>query len=465
MFRGRVKRLHLVGIGGSGMSGIAHVLCAMGYDVRGSDLADSPTSLRLRAMGIRVFIGHDAGHLGDADVVVVSTAVGPHNPELVAARAQGVPVVPRAEMLAELMRLKYGIAVAGTHGKTTVTSLVAACLEEGGVDPTVIIGGRLKHLGANARLGGGDYLVAEADESDGSFLRLAPSIAVITNIDAEHLDHWQGGLTQLIAGFANFADKVPFYGALVACWDHPTVRALLPQVGRRQVTYGLTPGAHWQATGVAVTEAGMAFDVQHLGRSLGRAEVRLIGRHNVANALCALAVAAEVGVPFATSARALAKFAGIGRRFELKGCPRDIMVVDDYGHHPVEIVATLAAARAAFGRRLVVAFQPHRFSRTRDLMDDFVGAFDVCDRLFVADVYAAGERPIAGADGRALARAISQRGQIPCTYGGSLAAMLSQVAAELAPGDLFLTLGAGNINLLSDAMLAHLAPALDETGT
>ena len=458
MFRNRVRRLHFVGIGGIGMSGIAEVLLTLGYEIHGSDQAVSATSRRLQGLGMQIHHGHAAAQVAGADVVVTSSAVGTDNPEVQEALRLGIPVIRRAEMLAELMRLKYGIAIAGSHGKTTTTSLVATLLERGGFDPTMVVGGRLRATSANARLGAGEYLVAEADESDGSFLRLMPTIAVVTNIDAEHLDHWHGGLAAIVEAFVTFINKVPFYGAAIVCLDHPTVQNLLPRLHRRCITYGLTPQADYVAENVRVVPEGMAFSVRRGTTLLGPVQLRLIGRHNVQNALAAIAVAEEVGVPFATTAAALADFAGIARRFEVKGQVRDILVVDDYGHHPAEIRATLAAARAAYLRRLVVLFQPHRYSRTRDLLEDFSSAFNDCQVLLVCDIYGAGEAPLPDIDAARLVAMIRAHGHRDVRAVGAVDAAGAHLQALLQPGDLLLTLGAGNVYQAGDDLLAALAP-------
>lgn len=459
MFRNRAHRLHFVGIGGIGMSGIAEVLVTLGYDVRGSDLSNSATTLRLGGMGVKVHLGHQAENVGDADVVVISSAVKTGNPEVSEAQRRGIPVIRRAEMLAELMRLKYGIAVAGTHGKTTTTSLVATILDRGGFDPTIVIGGRLKSISTNARLGAGEYLVAEADESDGSFLRLMPTLAIVTNIDAEHLDHWSGGLPQIVDAFVDFVNKVPFYGVAVLCLDHPTVQALLPRLEKRFVTYGFGRQADYVAEDVEAAPGAMNFTVKRGGQLRGRVTLKLIGRHNVLNALAAIAVAEEVGVPFDVIAAALADFEGIGRRFEVKGTARDIMVVDDYGHHPAEIRATLEAAHAAHPRRLVVAFQPHRYSRTRDLLDEFASAFNEADVLMVSDIYAAGEAPIAGISGETLASLIRVHGHRDVRWVGPVSGIAAELARIVQPGDLVLTLGAGNIWQAGEELLGQLSAA------
>lgn len=458
MFRGRARRLHFVGIGGVGMCGIAEVLLTLGYDVRGSDRAESPATAQLASRGATIFVGHKRSHVKDADVVVISTAIASDNPEILAAREAGIPVVRRAEMLAELMRLKYGIAVAGTHGKTTTTSLIAALLEAGQMDPTIVIGGRLKAIGANARLGAGEYLVAEADESDGSFLRLMPTIAVITNIGRDHLDHWTGGLSQITQGFADFVQKVPFYGAAILCVDHANLQSMLPSLDKRVVTYGFNPQADYVASQVEAGPLSTRFTLTRRGELLGPMEVGLVGRHNVQNALASLAVADEVGVSFADSRRALAQFSGIGRRFEHKGTIRDILVVDDYGHHPTEIRATLEAARAAYpDRRLVVLFEPHRYSRTRDLLDDFASAFNACHTLRLLDIYPAGEAPLENIDSQRLAEVVRAHGHRDTLCVGTVDNALGPILALVRPGDLVLTLGAGAIFRLGEALIARLS--------
>ncbi len=456
MFRGRAQRLHFIGIGGIGMSGIAEVLLNLGYDIRGSDLSDSLVTRRLAGMGATIFRGHDPENIADADVVVTSTAVSSDNPEVVQARRHGVPVIRRAEMLAELMRLKYGIAIAGTHGKTTTTSLAGEVLTAGGVDPTMVVGGRLKSLSSNARLGEGEYLVAEADESDGSFLRLMPTIAVITGIDLEHLDHWRGGIDEIVQAFVDFAQKTPFYGCVVACLDHPRVQAALPRIDRRLLTYGLSVQADYSASNITAAADSMNFMVSRRGESLGEVRLNMIGRHNVQNALAAIAVADEVGVDFAIIAAALARFEGIGRRFEEKGRARGVVVVDDYAHHPEELKATLQAARQCCGRRVVAAFQPHRHSRTRDLFGEFTTSFNAADVLFVGDIYAAGEEPIDGVSAAGLAEAVAKCGHGRAEYVGDVDAMAAVLEAEVQPGDLVITLGAGNIYRAGEQLLTNL---------
>lgn len=459
MFRNRARRLHFIGIGGIGMSGIAEVLLSLGYDVRGSDLSKSPVTARLAGMGAQIFEGHRAENVtDDTDVVVISSAVAAANPEVQQAKRLGIPVIRRAEMLAELMRLKYGIAVAGTHGKTTTTSLVASILEHGGIDPTLVVGGRVKSIGTNARVGAGEYMVAEADESDGSFLSLIPTIAVVTNIDAEHLDHWSGGLPQIVDGFVAFVNKVPFYGAAVLCLDHPTVQSMLPRVTRRHVTYGLSQQADFVGEDIVQEGGKVSFTVRKHGTVLGRVVLHMIGRHNVQNALAAIAVADEVGVDFASCVAGLAAFEGVGRRFEIKGTltGSDIMVADDYGHHPAEVRATLEAAREAYGRRLVVAFQPHRYSRTRDLIEDFAQAFNASNVLLISDIYAAGEQPIPGVSSENLAAEIRAHGHSQVEYAGTVQQVTDRLVEIVKPGDLVLTLGAGNIWQAGEGVLARL---------
>lgn len=456
MFRDRANRLHFIGIGGIGMSGIAEVLVNLGYDVRGSDISRSAVTERLDSLGATIHEGHAREHVGDADVVVVSTAIDLGNPEVVEARSRGIPVIRRAEMLAELMRLKYGIAVAGSHGKTTTTSLVATILDRGGIDPTMVIGGRLRSISSNAKLGEGEYLVAEADESDGSFLKLIPTIAVITNIDREHLDHWRGGLDEIVNAFVEFANKVPFYGVNIVCLDHPTVQAALPRFEKRHTTYGFSAQADYSAEDVEVLEGSMRFLVKHRGQPLGPVTLNMIGRHNVLNALAAIAVAEEVGVEFSVAVEALANFEGIGRRFEIKGEASGVLVVDDYGHHPAEIRATLESAREAYRRRIVVAFQPHRYTRTRDLLDEFAGAFNACDVLLISDIYAASESPIDGIDAPRLVEVVRSHGHQNVTHGGGPDQVADRLSEIVQDGDLVLTLGAGSIWRSGEALLERL---------
>jgi UDP-N-acetylmuramate--alanine ligase len=457
LFRGRVRRIHFVGIGGIGMSGIAEVLVDMGFDVHGSDLKESETTRRLVGKGATIAVGHREENVAGADVVVVSSAVKTDNPEVVRARALGVPVIPRAEMLAELMRLKHGVAVAGSHGKTTTTSLVAAILNEGGLDPTVIIGGKVNQLGSNARVGRGDTLVAEADESDGSFLRLTPTIAVVTNLDLEHVDHYQGGLPELQDAFVDFVNKVPFYGLCVLCLDDENVVQLLPRIDRRHVTYGRSRQADWQATDVVLDGLSSRFRVRQRGVDRGEVHLNLVGAHNVLNALAAIAVADELGIPVATSAKALSQFQGVQRRFTHRGEHDGVLVVDDYGHHPAEIKATLAAARAAYpDRRVLVLFQPHRYSRTAALKDDFSRCFHDADVVVIAPVYAAGEAPIAGATGDAIAAGARAHGHRDARAAASLDDGVATLLSIVRPGDLVLTQGAGDITHCGPALLERL---------
>jgi UDP-N-acetylmuramate--alanine ligase len=457
----RIGLIHLIGIGGSGMGGIAEVLVNLGYRVQGSDLRSNAVTVRLAKMGVRVFLGHAAGQVQGAHVVVVSTAVAADNPELVAAQAALIPVVRRAEMLAELMRFRQGIAVAGTHGKTTTTSLVASILAEGGLDPTFVIGGRLKSAGSNAKLGTGRYLVAEADESDASFLHLQPVIAIITNIDNDHLATHGGDFEKLKQSFVEFLHNLPFYGLAVLCSDDPVVHELLPQVGRPTVRYGLGEDAGLRATALERRGGQTNFSVAREGRGSLAVTLNLPGLHNVRNALAAIAVATELEVEDAAIQRALATFEGIGRRLESLGevaiASGHVTVVDDYGHHPTEIAATLEAARQAWpGRRLVLAFQPHRYTRTRDLIDDFGRVLSEADALFVTEVYAAGEEPIANADGRAICRAVRGRGVLEPVFVEDVHALPGALGSVLADGDVVLTMGAGSIGAVAHDLPAAL---------
>lgn len=451
--RHKVKHIHFVGVGGSGMSGIAEVLAHLDYTVSGSDIAASATTRRLEGEGVRVTIGHAADNIAGADAVVVSTAVKEDNPEVVAARDKRIPVVPRAQMLAELMRLKRGIAIAGTHGKTTTTSLVTSILAEGGIDPTFVIGGRLNAAGANARLGSGDFLVAEADESDASFLFLSPVISVVTNIDADHMETYGHDFERLKGAFVDFLNRLPFYGVAVLCADDANVRAIMSQVSKQIVSYGLSPDANIRAENVVADGAQMRFTCVRVNGSESRLEITLNtpGMHNVLNALAAIAVATEVGVGDAAIVKALAEFKGVGRRFQRYGevalpAGGSFTLVDDYGHHPVEMAATLAAARGAFpGRRLLLAFQPHRYTRTRDCFEDFVKVLSTVDALCLAEIYAAGEAPIVAADGRTLARALRVAGKVEPVFVEEIAAMPQTIMDVARDGDVVLTMGAGSI--------------------
>ncbi|MDR3415683.1 MAG: UDP-N-acetylmuramate--L-alanine ligase [Nevskia sp.] len=460
----RVQRIHLLGIGGSGMAGIAEVLLNLGYTVSGSDLKESAATRRLQGLGAKIDYGHDAARVQGADVVVVSTAVKADNPELRAAREHRVPVVRRAEMLAELMRFRYGVAIAGTHGKTTTTSLVASVLAEGGLDPTFVVGGRLKSAGANARLGSSAYLVAEADESDASFLHLTPMIAVVTNIDADHLETYGGDFRRLRATFVEFLQRLPFYGLAVLCADDPVVREILPDVGRPVLTYGLDQQADLRAEDIRFEAAGAHFTAVLPDGRREPLHLNLPGRHNVQNALAAIAIAHELGVSMAAVRKAFTEFEGVGRRCESHGDIRIgqalLRVVDDYGHHPREIAATLAAMRGAYpGRRLVVAFQPHRYSRTRDLFDDFCAVLSEADALLLTEVYAAGEAPLPEADGRALARGIRARGRVEPVFVHSVAEIPEALSTIVRDGDVLLTLGAGDIGNLPNLLVQQFGGA------
>ena len=454
----KVKRVHFVGIGGAGMSGIAEVLVTQGYGVSGSDLHESAATRRLAKLGATVMIGHRAQNVASADAVVVSTAVAADNPEVLAARERGVPIVPRALMLAELMRLKQGIAIAGTHGKTTTTSLVASVLAEGGLDPTFVIGGRLLSADANARLGKGEFLVAEADESDASFLYLTPVVAIVTNIDADHMETYEHDFAKLTRAFVDFLQRLPFYGVAVVCTDDANVKSILPDVTKPLVTYGLNEEADLRAVDVANVGGRMRFVAKGKGAPDLPVELALAGVHNVRNALAAIAVGREVGVADDAIARALAEFRGVGRRFqrhELDFDGRKFTLIDDYGHHPAEMAATLEAARASFpGRRLVLAFQPHRYTRTRDLFEDFVRILSTADALVLADVYPAGEAPIVAADGRALARAVRVAGKVEPVFVEDIGDLPQTLRTLVHDGDVVVTMGAGSIGAAS-AQLAQ----------
>ena len=458
---GRTRRIHFVGIGGIGMSGIAELLANLGYIVSGSDARRSDVTTRLeQSFGVMVFEGHRAEHVGDADVVVYSSAVRASNPEIVEARERGIPVIPRAEMLAELMRLRFSIAVAGSHGKTTTTSMIALVMERAGLDPTAVIGGRLSAFGSNARLGRGDYLVAEADESDRSFLILWPSIAVVTNIDDEHMESY-GSLAALQDAFVEFVNKVPFYGATIACADDANLRAILPRVTRRLVTYGLDHAeAHILATDVELGAFGGRCVVHRRGaegiETLGRIELTVPGRHNLQNALAAVAVGERIGLDFDRIATALASFHGAERRFERYGEVHGVLIVDDYGHHPTEIAAVMAAARTTLDRRLVVAFQPHRYSRTAHLLDAFGPALRNADEIVLSDIYAAGEEPIAGITVDRLAESIRAGSGRPVHVARTLDDVMSELLRIVRPGDAVVTLGAGSIGTLPKRLLQAL---------
>jgi UDP-N-acetylmuramate--alanine ligase len=461
---GRTRGIHFVGIGGIGMSGIAELLANLGYEVSGSDVKKTTVTDRLEKLGVRIRIGHAAANVGDADVVVVSSAIGPGNPETAEAMRRQIPVIPRAEMLAELMRLRYGIAIAGAHGKTTTTSMVALVLERAGLDPTAVIGGRLSAFGSNARLGRGDYMVAEADESDRSFLKLSPSIAVITNIDREHMESY-GSWDDLQQAFVDFANKVPFYGAVIACADDEPVRGILPRVTRRTITYGLAGAdglAHASVTGhdTALEAFGSRATVRHKTAQdaveLGELRLRVPGRHNLLNAMAAVAVGLEVGLGFPIIAAALAGFQGAERRFQRLGEEHGVMVVDDYGHHPTEIAAVIAAARAGIDRRVVVVFQPHRYSRTQQLMNEFGVALSGADVVVLTEIYAAGEPPVEGVTLEALATSVRASARNEVHVVPSLDRLPEAVAGLARPGDLVITLGAGSIGTVGERILDRL---------
>lgn len=459
MFR-KIQHIHLVGIGGSGMSGIAEVLLTLGYKVTGSDLAQSDTTRRLETLGGKIFIGHEASHVEGAEVVVISSAVQSTNPEVVAAREYIIPVIPRAEMLAELMRLKFGIAIAGAHGKTTTTSLVASVLAYAGLDPTFVVGGKVNAMGTHARLGRSDLLIAEADESDGSFLRLSPSISVVTNMDREHLDHY-GTMGQLEKAFWEFANKVPFYGVAILCSDDPCLRTFLPKMIKRYITYGLKElfdGGQPDifASDVVITGRVSNFRAYFRGKKLGPFRLNIPGIHNVSNALAAMAVALELEVPVDLIRKGLASFSGVERRFHIRGEKKGIVMVDDYGHHPTEIRCTIGAAKTAWPGRLIVLFQPHRFSRTKDLAKEFAEAFDQADVVYVTDIYSAGESPIPGVTGEGLAQQIQANGHPSVNWIGKKEGLVKQVLPTLASGDVVLTLGAGDIWKVGSELLESL---------
>lgn len=459
---GAIHHIHFVGIGGVGMGGIAEVLISLGYAVQGSDTKLNSVTERLSSLGARIQVGHDASHLGAADVVVVSSAIPAGNPEVLEANRRRIPVVQRAEMLAELMRFRYGIAVAGTHGKTTTTSLVASVLAEGELDPTFVIGGRLASANANAKLGEGNYLVAEADESDASFLHLQPVIAVVTNIDAEHLESYEGELGRLKQGFTDFLLNLPFYGLAVLCCDDPNTREIIPDLGRRVVSYGFSERADVRAGGAQPSALSNSFSVYRVDRDPLQLTLNLPGRHNILNSLAAVAVATELGVSDEAIQRALSEFSGIDRRFQVLGTvatPSGLATfVDDYGHHPTEIGATLRAARQVWpDRRLLVVFQPHRYTRTQALMDDFAQVLSDVDVLLLTDIFTAGEEPIAGADGRALARAVRSRGRVEPIFIGDLDTLPEALRSVLQPDDVVLTLGAGSIGAMAQRLPTELA--------
>jgi UDP-N-acetylmuramate--alanine ligase len=457
MFRKTDTKIHFVGIGGMGMCGIAEVLINLGYKVTGSDPRETEITRHLVEIGGKVFTSHRAENVGDTDVVVVSSAIKGYNPEIEAAKAKGIPVIQRAEMLGELMRMKFAVAVAGSHGKTTTTTMISSVLMHAGLDPTAVIGGRVNSLGlANARLGRSEYLVAEADESDGSFLKLSPTVAVLTNIDAEHLDHY-GTHEAVKRAFVDFVNRVPFYGLVALCLDHPHVQAIVPQVTKRHVTYGEAPQADYRARDIRFDGFRTTYVAWRRAEELGTITLGMPGRHNVLNSLATLAVCDFLGVPFAQISGALAAFQGVQRRFTVRGTERGVLVVDDFGHHPMEVRATLAGARAGFpGRRIIAAFQPHRWTRTRDQFEEFAVAFNDADLVVVSDVFAAGEPPIPGFESARLVQAIRDHGHRDVTHVGRREDIAGHLAKIVRPDDIVITLGAGDIQLTCGELLALL---------
>ena len=454
MFK-KIKHIHFVGIGGIGMSGIAEVLLNLGYKVSGSDMRESDTTERLGKLGGEIFVGHRAENIASPHVVVISSAVKDDNVEVIAAREKQIPVIPRAEMLAELMRLKYGVAIAGAHGKTTTTSMVATVLAAGGIDPTVVIGGKLNSIGTNAKLGQGEFLVAEADESDGSFLKLSPTIAVVTNIDAEHLDYYKD-IDEIKAVFLEFINKVPFYGVSVLCLDQPHIQALIPSIRKRYLTYGMSTQDDYQARDIAHRALGSSFTVLHHDADLGQFELAVPGVHNICNSLAAIAVARELDIELEVIRKAIKEFSGVQRRFTIKGEARGITVVDDYGHHPTEVRATLAAAAAGMKRRVVVVFQPHRYSRTKHLLEEFFTAFNQADKLVLMDIYAAGEKPVFGVTGQDVYEGIKKYGHKDVSYVPDREQLVGHLAGALREGDLMITLGAGDVWKIGEQVLERL---------
>jgi UDP-N-acetylmuramate--alanine ligase len=448
----KIQHIHFVGIGGIGMSGIAEVLLNLGYKVSGSDLKDTEATKRLKDLGASLSLGHNPENLKGADVVVISSAVKPDNPEVKAAHERNIPVIPRVEMLAELMRLKYGIAIAGAHGKTTTTSLVATVLAKGGIDPTVVIGGRLNAIGTNAILGSGEFMVAEADESDGSFLKLSPTIAIVTTIDAEHLDYYRD-LREIKEAFLAFVNKIPFYGLAILCLDDVNIQDLIPKVNKRFVTYGLSAQADLRACDLIHEGMNTHFAVLQREKKLGTINLKIPGRHNVYNALAAIACGLELEIPFAAIKEALGEFAGVQRRFQIKGEVKGTVVVDDYGHHPTEIKATLSAARLAWNRRLIVIFQPHRYTRTLHLFKEFLTAFYQADVLILTEIYPAGEDPIAGVSAKKLYEGIKEHGHKQVLFIPDKDEMVDHLHALMKPGDVILILGAGDIWQVGEELL------------
>jgi UDP-N-acetylmuramate--alanine ligase len=460
MFK-KIKHIHFVGIGGIGMSGIAEVLLNLGYKVSGSDLRESDTTARLRTLGGEIFIGHRVENITLPHVVVISSAVTKENVEVTAAREKQIPVIPRAEMLAELMRLKYGVAIAGAHGKTTTTSLVATVLAAGKIDPTVVIGGKLNSLGSNAKLGQGEFLVAEADESDGSFLKLSPTIAVVTTIDEEHLDYYKD-INEIKAAFLSFINKVPFYGVSVLCLDQPHIQALIPSVQKRYQTYGLSSQADYHARDVSLLALGSKFKVMNHDVDLGWFELSVPGVHNINNSLAAIAVAQELDIDIETTRKALKDFSGVQRRFQIKAEVNGVIVVDDYGHHPTEVKATLAAAVGGMERRVVVVFQPHRYTRTQHLLEDFFTAFNQADKLIIMDIYAAGEKPIPGVSGQVLYEGVKQHGHKDVVFIPDKEKVVEHLATVLKKGDIMITLGAGDVWKIGEQLVERLTHGTHE---
>ncbi len=447
-----IRRIHFVGIGGIGMSGIAEVLLNLGYEVSGSDMASSDTTARLDDLGAAVHIGHAAANLGNADVVVTSTAVRPDNPEVISAHSRNIPVIPRAEMLAELLKMKFSIAVSGSHGKTTTTSMVATVLAQGSLDPTMVIGGKLASIGSNARLGDGETIVAEADESDGSFLKLSPCLAVITNIDREHLDHYRD-IEEIRAAFLQFANIVPFYGATILCMDDPNVRQIAPLIKRRMISYGMSPDADYRAEGITFSTETTVYSLYERNVLLGTVKLHVPGTFNVYNSLAAVAVAREMDLPFPVIKQGLDSFRGVHRRLELRGTEGGVTVIDDYGHHPTEIRATLSAVRQVWKERLIVVFQPHRYTRTKALFDEFTTAFDAADVLIVTDIYAASEEPIPGVTAENLCMAIREKGLKDARHISGFDQIVERLLEIARPSDVILTQGAGSVWKVGDAFL------------
>jgi UDP-N-acetylmuramate--alanine ligase len=450
--RRKVKNIHFVGIGGIGMSGIAEVLRNLGYTVSGSDISQSDTTQRLASLGVSVFIGHDASHLGNVDVAVTSTAVKQDNPEVLEAHRRGIPVIPRAEMLAELLKMKFSIAVSGSHGKTTTTSMVATVLSHGGLDPTMVIGGKLDSIKSNAKIGNGEVIVAEADESDGSFLKLSPSIAVITNIDLEHLDYYRD-IEEIKDAFLQFANIVPFYGSTILCLDNEHVQAIIPDIKRKAITYGLTESADYQAGDIKFDGPSSTFSLFYKKDFCGTAKLNVPGRFNVYNALATIAVARELGMNFPSIFEGLKRFVGVHRRLEVKGKGRGTIVVDDYGHHPTEIRETLAAARHVWKEKIIVVFQPHRYTRTKALFHEFLSAFTDADTLIVTDIYAASEDPIEGINSKSLCEEIRKSGHQDVTYLPDFDDIVNRLLAVAKPDDVIITQGAGNVWKIGEEFL------------